>query len=85
MGSRRIILELDREPQDLQTVWRLDSIARLIQQALIKVFHADCSIATDINEGTWGTGEVAQKREIVSLISNALNHYPLEIWIVASN
>ena len=35
MGNRRIILELDREPQDLQAVWRLDSIARLIQQALI--------------------------------------------------
>ena len=34
MGNRRIILELDREPQDLQAVWRLDSIARLIQQAL---------------------------------------------------
>ena len=37
MGNRRIILELDREPQDLQAVWRLDSIARLIQQALIKL------------------------------------------------
>ena len=36
MGNRRIILELDREPQDLQAVWRLDSIARLIQQALNK-------------------------------------------------
>ena len=36
MGNRRIIVELDREPQDLQAVWRLDSIARLIQQALIK-------------------------------------------------
>ena len=35
MGNRRIILELDREPQDLQAVWRLDSIARLIQQALL--------------------------------------------------
>ena len=34
MGNRRIILELDREPQDLQAVWRLDLIARLIQQAL---------------------------------------------------
>ena len=41
MGNRRIILELDREPQDLQAVWRLDSIARLIQQALITMtrFH----------------------------------------------
>ena len=38
MGNRRIILELDREPQDLQAVWRLDSIARLIQQALITFF-----------------------------------------------
>ena len=36
MGNRRIILELDREPQDLQAVWRLDSIARLIQQALVR-------------------------------------------------
>ena len=34
MGNRRIILELDREPQDLQAVWLIDSIARLIQQAL---------------------------------------------------
>ena len=34
MGNRRIILELDQEPQDLQAVWRLDLIARLIQQAL---------------------------------------------------
>ena len=38
MGNRRIILELDREPQDLQAVWRIDSIARLIQQALTKPF-----------------------------------------------
>ena len=37
MGNRRIILELDREPQDLQAVWRLDSIARLIQQALLRM------------------------------------------------
>jgi DNA-binding transcriptional LysR family regulator len=36
VGSRRIILEIEREPQDLQAVWRLDSIARLIQQALVK-------------------------------------------------
>ena len=35
MGNRRIILELDREPQDLQAVWLIDSIARLIQQALL--------------------------------------------------
>jgi len=34
----RIILEIDREPQYLQAVWRLDSIARLIQQALITIF-----------------------------------------------
>jgi len=40
MGNRRIILELDREPQDLQAVWRLDSIARLIQQALFSAYKA---------------------------------------------
>ena len=40
MGNRRIILELDREPQDLQAVWRLDSIARLIQQALDIILSA---------------------------------------------
>ena len=34
MENWRIILEIDREPQYLQAVWRLDSIARLIQQAL---------------------------------------------------
>ena len=43
MGNRRIILELDREPQDLQAVWRLDSIARLIQQALTKSAKSGCS------------------------------------------
>lgn len=37
MENWRIILEIDREPQYLQAVWRLDSIARLIQQALNKV------------------------------------------------
>ena len=37
MGNRRIILELDREPQDLQAVWLIDSIARLIQQALLSM------------------------------------------------
>ena len=42
MGNRRIILELDREPQDLQAVWRLDSIARLIQQALSMYCLSQC-------------------------------------------
>ena len=46
MGNRRIILELDREPQDLQAVWRLDSIARLIQQALFRDY---LSKASDVN------------------------------------
>ena len=40
MGNWRIILELDREPQDLQAVWRLDSIARLIQQALCSFLYS---------------------------------------------
>ena len=48
MGNRRIILELDREPQDLQAVWRLDSIARLIQQALINSIEKD----VDFNSST---------------------------------
>ncbi len=37
MGNWRINLEIDQEPHYLQAVWRLDSITRLIQQALPKV------------------------------------------------
>ena len=50
MGNRRIILELDREPQDLQAVWRLDSIARLIQQALNRASAAIDRILDDNSE-----------------------------------
>ncbi len=46
MGSRRIILEIEREPQDLQAVWRQDSIARLIQQALNKFKFAIAATLT---------------------------------------
>ncbi len=45
MGNQWIILEIDREPQDLQAVWRLDSIARLIQQALSKCGETDTNRA----------------------------------------
>ena len=54
MGNRRIILELDREPQDLQAVWRLDSIARLIQQALVTANRNERS-ARLLSGGTEGS------------------------------
>ncbi len=44
MGNWRINLEIDQEPHYLQAVWRLDSITRLIQQALPKYMNRHDSL-----------------------------------------
>ena len=76
MGNRRIILELDREPQDLQAVWRLDSIARLIQQALVRpaIQKAEKAIFFEMNRSTLG-GAIDAWTVVWERLRSSINNY----------